>query len=184
MNKKMNYLDFNYDAVACYDAEYKSLALSTAQIDEGIRELADAINQCKCLVTINSCQGFLIENEKSKHCPIAYVDFFVLEHCYTVVEALFMLLVEEFRSCIICKMEYQADFDIIDDPGGEIAEDNGYVIPRYHIEFEELKDNLHELMYQEVVELIKAYVISVNKWYELEYPDFFEENEEDHMASL
>lgn len=152
-----------YDSVVYYDDDYKSLLLSDAVIDQGIRELVDAINECEYLVTMNSCQGFLVANERAKHCPCTYVNFFVLEHFYEVAEKLFILLVEKFGSRIVCSMEYQADFDIYDEPDGETAKDNGYVIPRYHIEFYELIDDLHLSTYREVVEVIKLYVADINR---------------------
>jgi hypothetical protein len=156
-----------YDAVVYYDDEYKSLLLGDAEIDKGIRELCDAINSSDFFVTMNSCQGFLVVNEKSEHCPCAYVDFFVLYDFYNMAESLFILLIEKFRSFIICSMEYQADFDIIDDPKGDIAADNGQVILRYHIEFVELLDNLHLSTYREVVDCVNEFSYHENEEYRL-----------------
>ena len=116
---------------------------------------------------MNSCQGFLVVNEKSEHCPCAYDDFFVLYDFYNMAESLFILLIEKFRSFIICSMEYQADFDIIDDPKGDIAADNGQVILRYHIEFVELLDNLHLSTYREVVDCVNEFSYHENEEYRL-----------------
>lgn len=145
------------DVVVYYDDDYKSLLLSDAVIDQGIRELVDAVNECEYLVTMNSCQGFLIESEKTEHCPRAYVDFFVLEHRYILADTLLLLLAEEFGSRIICKLEYQADFDIVDDPEGETAIDNGLVILRYRIELAELRQDLQLSTYKEIVDYIIDY---------------------------
>jgi len=145
------------DVVVFYDDKDKGCLLDRAIIDEGIRELVDAINECEYLVTMNSCQGFLVESKKTEHCPRAYVDFFVLEHRYILADTLLLLLVEEFGSRIICKLEYQADFDIIDDPLGETAIDNGLVILRYRIELAELRQDLQLSTYKEIVDYIIDY---------------------------
>jgi len=155
---------FDDDAVVYYDDDYKNLLLGDAVIDQGIRELVDAINECEYLVTMNSCQGFLVEKEKTEHCPHAYVDFFVLEHRYVLADTLLLLLVEEFGSRIICKLEYQADFEIIDDPQGETAIDNGLVILRYRIELAELRQDLQLSTYKEIVDYILDYAYETKEF--------------------
>lgn len=161
-----------YDALVYYGDEDKRLLLDGDIIDEGIIELVDAINGCEFFVVMNACQGFLVENEKSKHCSHTHVCFFVLEHFYYVAEKLFILLTEKFGSRIGCGMYYQADYDFIDSPEGEIKKDNGQVIPIYQIEIEESPNNLHLSTYQEVVEFIRKYAENINREFELEVLEF------------
>lgn len=174
-----------YDAVVHYDSEDKKLLLDGAVTDEGIRELVEAINSCEFFVVMNSCQGFLSENEKPEHCSHAHVSFFVLEHYYIVAEKLFILLTEKFGSHIGCSMYYQPDYDFIDSPGGEITKDNGDVIPIYQIEIENLKDELHIKTYREVVEFINGYAENINREFELEALEFnFDESIDDLLKDF
>ena len=74
-----------------FDYNYKNYILNDdCNIDEGIKNLVDAINEVDVLCTMNSCQGALISKDKSNHCPITYVEFYVLHHQYHVANKLFV----------------------------------------------------------------------------------------------
>lgn len=122
------------DNITLFDDEDKDWFLFEVDIDEGIKELCDAINSIDCLMTMNSCQGALYEDEAHNHCPKTYVDFYVLDHEYNVANNLFVYLTKEFSEYIECQLEFEADFDLIDD----CAEYNGMVNLRYRLEFIEV----------------------------------------------
>jgi hypothetical protein len=114
-------------------------------IDKGIRTLTDAINSFDEFATMNSCQGSLIPEEAEKHCPLTYVDFYVLNDEYEAAEWLLIKLTSRFGQGIQCKLSFEADFDFIDE---NTVEDNGHVNYRYRIQIEDLN------IYDDVVEFI------------------------------
>ena len=163
---KMQHDPTNYmDTIAEFTTGDKDFYLSDPTvIDYGIKELVDAINSIDVLFTMKSCQGALIISEKDKHCPITYVDFYVLYHQYHIAQNLMVSLVNEFGIEDMCKMEYDPDFDRIFD---RITEDeyeaNGLVDLRFRIKifdtsYEDLKyaDSARDT-YEKVVEHVKDF---------------------------
>lgn len=145
--------------IVLFDDEDKDQILFEAEddVDEGIRELCDAINSVEYFVTINSCQGALYENEKDNHCSKTYVDFYVLYHKYDIANDLFVALVSEFGEPIDCKLYFRPDFDMNDD----CIEENGHVNLRYSIEFIDVNNWREDskVTIRKVVEFIKRYNI-------------------------
>ena len=141
------------------------------KIDRGIRELCDAINSIDYLVTMNSCQGNLYEEEWG-HCPKTYVDFYVLNHQDYIAEIMLKTLVSVFGDKVRCTLEYEADFDIVvDEEGEEWCEENGLINYRYCIEMVEVNQWTDETSietYKRIVEVIKDYseFIQQNKEFE------------------
>jgi hypothetical protein len=115
------------------------------KIDKGIRKLTDAINSFSDFVTINSCQGALISEEAENHCPLTYIDFYVLNDEYADAEMLLIKLISRFGNSIECSLRYEADFDFIDE---NTVEDNGYVNLRFRILLNDLE------IYDELVNYI------------------------------
>lgn len=131
-------------------------------IDKGIKELTDAINSVDAFFTMNSCQGFLIESEREDHCPETYVDFYVLNQQYQIADMLLISLVSKFEALIDCKLVYEADFNFISE---DEAEATGFVNLRYGIKLFELRPDLMETTYREIVNHIKGFAEAVNKKY-------------------
>lgn len=131
-------------------------------IDPGIKDLVDAINSVDVFVTMNSCQGFLIESESSNHCPRTYVDFYVLNEQYYIADMFLRLLSSKFGSLINCKLMYEPDFDLNEDD--EVA-DNGFINLRYSIEIDELRLDLVGPTYREIVEYVDRFAISIKETY-------------------
>lgn len=114
-------------------------------IDTWIRNLTNAINSIDFLTTMNSCQGALIKEEATNHCPLTYVDFYVLDHEYQLVNLLMVKLVSEFGDQLECKVSFEADVDFIDE---NEVEENGQVNFRYRIELREMD------IYEDVVKSV------------------------------
>lgn len=141
-----------------FDEEDKEFFLDGAEIDEGIKNVVDAINEIDDFVTMNSCQGGghgeygfiktivvpnqpqevkdfvkdLLKDYDENHCPITYVDFYVLNHNYKLAEELFIFLQRKFPCGVLqCGLEFQYDYDV--DENDETIP-TGYVDYRYRIE--------------------------------------------------
>ncbi|MDD3306550.1 MAG: hypothetical protein PHO29_05565 [Acetobacterium sp.] len=123
-------------------------------IDEGIRELVDAINAIPVFFSMSACQGFLIEDERDEHCPETYVDFYVTDEQYQLARLLLGSLASKFNASIDCKVVYEADFDIT--AADEIVA-NGMVKLRHSIEIYELPPELMKSTYQELVDHIRKF---------------------------
>lgn len=118
------------------------------KVDHGIRRLVDEINKFEYFVSMNSCQGSLIPEEAEEHCPITYVDFYVLYDQYNLANELFTELASAFGSMLECSMRYEADLDFVDD---DEVEENGYVNLRYSIQL-----NCADIeFYDEVINKVK-----------------------------
>jgi len=128
-------------------------------IDEGIRELVDAINAIPVFFSMSACQGFLIEDERDEHCPETYVDFYVTDEQYQLARLLLGSLASKFNASIDCKVVYEADFDIT--AADEIVA-NGMVKLRHSIELYELPPELMKSTYQEMVDHIRKFGEVVN----------------------
>lgn len=128
-------------------------------IDEGIRELVDAINAIPVFFSMSACQGFLIEDERDDHCPETYVDFYVIDEQYPLARLLLGSLASKFNASIDCKVVYEADFDIT--AADEIVA-NGMVKLRHSIELYELPLELMKSTYQEMVDHIRTFGEAVN----------------------
>lgn len=143
-----------------FDFEYKNYLIEYSKniIDKGILELVEAINSIDVLCTMNSCQGKLVEDEEDEHCPLTYVDFFVLYHQYQVAHDLFRILVHKFGGLIDCRVSYEADINHISD---DEVEDNGLINMRFRIEMmypEEILEggiNVYNRLVDEVKEFSK-----------------------------
>jgi hypothetical protein len=129
-------------------------------IDQGIKELADAINGVDVFFTMNSCQGFLVENERDNHCPETYVDFYVINEDYSIGHRLLAGLANTFDGLINCKLVYEPNFDFISE---EEVKSNGFVNLRYSIELFELVPELMQKTYQELIQYIQKFARKVNK---------------------
>lgn len=129
-------------------------------IDDGIRDLVDAINAIPVFFSMSACQGFLIEEEREDHCPETYVDFYVIDEQYPLARQLLGSLVSKFGASIDCKVVYEADFDITDDD--EIVP-NGMVKLRHSIELYELPPALLKSTYEEIVNHVKKFGVDVQK---------------------
>ncbi|KAF5057612.1 hypothetical protein DSECCO2_354930 [anaerobic digester metagenome] len=123
-------------------------------IDDGIRELVDAINTIPVFFSMSACQGFLVEDERDDHCPESYVDFYVIDGQYQLAQLLLGSLASKFGASIDCKVVYEADFEITTDD--EIIA-NGMVKLRHSIELYELPPDLMKTTYQELVEHIREF---------------------------
>ncbi|MBT2696393.1 hypothetical protein J7E79_02940 [Bacillus sp. ISL-40] len=135
--------------VTMFDEEDKEFFLEGAEIDEGIKNVVDAINEIDDFVTMNSCQGGghrangiielivpsqpqdvkdfvkeLMKDYDVNHCPITYVDFYVLNNNYILAHELFIFLQRKFPDVLQCTLEFQYDFIVNDDdeaiPTGEV----------------------------------------------------------------
>lgn len=131
-----------------------------ADIDDGIRELVDAINTTPAFFSMSACQGFLIEDEREEHCPETYVDFYVTDEQYQLARLLLASLTSKFSASIDCKVVYEADFDVI---GEDEIVANGMVKLRHSIELYELPPDLMKTTYQELVEHIRKFGEAVKK---------------------
>lgn len=129
-------------------------------IDQGIRELADAINSVDVFVTMNSCQGFLIESEREAHCQETYVDFYVLNQEYQTANKFLTSLVSKFNSLIDCKLVYEADYNLISDDEVEVT---GLVNLRYGIKIYELEPALMATTYREIINHVKEFALAINE---------------------
>lgn len=123
-------------------------------IDDGIRELVDAINAIPVFFSMSACQGFLVEDERDDHCPESYVDFYVIDGQYELAQLLLSSLASKFGASIDCKVVYEADFEITADD--EIIA-NGMVKLRHSIELYELPSDLMKTTYQELVDHIRKF---------------------------
>lgn len=142
-----------------YTRQYKKRVLEHIEdkVDKGMLELVETINSIDDLITINCCQGELIESEKNEHCPRTYVDFYVLNHNYNLANNIFVDLVSELGSMIKCSVEYEADFDFLDD---DSVEDNGFINLRYSIDFIDVNNYLTmtaKEIYDKVIEIVSKY---------------------------
>lgn len=149
LNKKINK----------YTKEYKEYILKNIEgkVDKGMLELVNTINSIDDLITINCCQGELIESEEDEHCPRTYVDFYVLNHNYSLANDIFTDLISELGSMIKCSVEYEADFDFLDE---NVIEENGCVNLRYSIDFIEVNSYIlitAREIYEQVIEIISKY---------------------------
>lgn len=139
-----------------YGPTYKKslLEMHKNNIDKGVEDLVNAINEIDVLVTMNSCQGKLIPEEKEEHCPKTYVDFYVLYHQYHVANKLFSELTHKFGGMIYCKIWYEADVDFIND---NEVEDNGMINLRYSIEIYPESLTNADKTYKEIVSEVKKF---------------------------
>lgn len=129
-------------------------------IDDGIRELVDAINAIPVFFSMSACQGFLVEEEREDHCPETYVDFYVTDEQYPLARWLLGSLVSRFGASIDCKVVYEADFDVTE--ADEIVP-NGMVKLRHSIELYELPPALMKSTYQEIVNHVKKFGAAAQK---------------------
>lgn len=129
-------------------------------IDDGIRDLVDAINAIPAFFSMSACQGFLIEEEREDHCPETYVDFYVTDEQYPVARLLLGSLASKFNASIDCKVVYEADFDVT--AADEIVP-NGMVKLRHSIELYELPPALLKSTYEEIVSHVKKFGGAVQK---------------------
>lgn len=113
------------------DYKYEFLEDIEDDVDKGIINLVNVINENPYFVTMNSCQGELIEDEKDDHCPITYVDFYVLNHKYNVANDLFSTLVHKFGQILECKIWFEPDVDYSEEE--DCMEENGYINLRYRL---------------------------------------------------
>lgn len=154
----------NLDKLILFDKKDKQIFLKDANIDTGIVNLANALNNIDYLVTMNSCQGALYEEEADNHCPKTYIDFYVLNHNYTLANNLMSSLTSKFGSMLNCTIQFEPDFDTFTDENEEeYVEDNGLIKLRYSIEFcdvnEWIKDS--KITMQEVVDFINNYSLNL-----------------------
>lgn len=157
----LSFLGIASDPITVFTKTDKMAYLSDPSvIDEGIRELVDAINAIEVFFTMSACQGFLVEEERYDHCPETYVDFYVIDEQYQLARLLLGSLASKFNASIDCKVVYEADFDVT-------AEDeivaNGMVKLRHSIELFELPADLMKSTYQEMVSHIRKFGEEVNK---------------------
>lgn len=142
--------------VTMFDKEDKEFYLKGAEIDEGIRKVVDAINEIDEFVTMNSCQGGghaaygtikrivpsqpddvkefvkdLMKDYDENHCPITYVDFYVLNHNYFLAQEFFIFLQRKFPDVLQCTLDFQYDFTVNEN---DEAIPTGKVDYRYRIE--------------------------------------------------
>ena len=127
-------------------------------IDDGIRELVDAINAIPVFFSMSACQGFLIEEERDDHCPETYVDFYVIDEQYQLAQLLLGSLASKFNASIDCKVVYEADFEMT--AADEIVP-NGMVKLRHSIELYELPADLMKSTYQELVDHVRRFGAAV-----------------------
>ena len=150
INKRINTFNKKCKEVFLKDIDEK--------VDKGMLELVNAINSIPDLVTINCCQGELIEEEQYEHCPRTYVDFYVLNNNYDMANNLFAEIVGELGSIIKCSVEYEADFDFIDENS---IEENGYINLRYSIDFIDIQDHIFYMtaneIYRKVINIVSEF---------------------------
>jgi hypothetical protein len=105
---------------------------------------------------MNSCQGKLIEGEEDEHCPLTYIDFFVLYHQYQVAHDLLRVITHKFGQLIDCNVSYEADVNHISD---DEVEDNGLINMRFRIEMiypdEMLEGGIN--VYNRLVNVVKEF---------------------------
>ncbi|KPI48388.1 hypothetical protein ACWTV9_10250 [Clostridioides difficile] len=154
----------NLKNVVLFDKEYKEWLLKKAEkdnlIDKHMLDLCNAINSIEDLVTMNCCQGHMIPEEKHNHCPINYVDFFVLNHNYNVANNLFARLKHKLGGEILCRVDWEEDTDLHEDENGEeYVEDNGLINMRYRIELLELNPEYKTglKLKQDIIDIINDY---------------------------
>lgn len=135
-----------------YNNEVKTIFMENIEnkVDTGIKSLVDAINSIEDLVTMNSCQGALIEEDEYEHCPITYVDFYVLNHNYYIAHNLFHFLVHKYGDDLNCQVTYEADFDFISE---DTVEDNGFIDLRFKLQLNYPNPDI----YASVVESVNEY---------------------------
>jgi len=160
-NMDYSFLGIDKNPVTCFTFEDKRRFLKDpSAIDKGIKELADAVNSVNVLFTMNSCQGFLIESERDEHCQETYVDFYVVNHQDHIANMLLTSLVSKFDALIDCKLVYEADYNFISEDEVEV---NGFVNLRYGLNLYELRPDLMETTYKEIIEHIKRFAVEANK---------------------
>lgn len=81
-----------------------------------------------------------ISEDARRFMPKTYVDFYILNNEYNVGFELFRVLTHKFGSLIYCSVEFESDFNKIDECS---LEDNGYINLRFSLEIYEP----HELHY-------------------------------------
>lgn len=156
-----SFLGIDSNPMTLFTYEDKKRFLSDPSlIDQGIKELVDAINSVEVFFTMNSCQGFFIENERDEHCQEMYVDFFVINEQYQIANMFLASLVSKFDALINCKLIYEPDFDFISD---DEVKANGFVNMRYSIELFALNPDLMATTYREIVNHIKRFAEAVHK---------------------
>lgn len=155
----LSFLGIEANPITVFTQADKAVYLQNPEdIDDGIRELVDAINAIPAFFSMSACQGFLIEDERDDHCPESYVDFYVIDGQYQLAQLLLGSLASKFGASIDCKVVYEADFEIIADD--EIIA-NGMVKLRHSIELYELPPDLMKTTYQELVEHIRKFGAAV-----------------------
>lgn len=147
------------EKVIKYPKEFKNFILKNinGKVDKGMLELVNAINSIDDLITINCCQGELIESEKHNHCPRTYVDFYVLDNNYSLANNIFVELVSELGEMVKCSVEFEADIDFLED---DSVEENGFVNIRYSIDFVDVNGYVFMTareIYDKVIEIVSKY---------------------------
>ena len=104
---------------------------------------------------MNSCQGTLFPDEADDHCPKTYVDFYVLQHKYELGHMLFAILVNKFDDGVRCEIEYEPDFDLINENEGEY---NGYINLRFCLQINDDRIDFEDI-YQEVVDAVNLFAL-------------------------
>ena len=135
----------------------KKFFLNDADIDKCIRPLVDAINSIKYFSTMNSCQGSLIIEEKENHCPLTYVDFYVLHHQYELAHILFSILKNKFDDGVLCSVDYESDFNMINE---DEIDYNGYINLRFRLQISDDQIDF-ENIYKDVVKTIEDLSLSL-----------------------
>ncbi len=157
----LSFLGIVANPITVFTAADKAAYLKNPEdIDDGIRELVDAINAIEPFFSMSACQGFLIEEERDDHCPETYVDFYVTDGKYLLAQQLLGSLASKFGASIDCKMVYEADFDVTETD--EIVP-TGMVKLRHSIELYELPQDLMKRTYQELVEHIRKFGAAVRQ---------------------
>jgi hypothetical protein len=113
-------------------------------VDERMKGLVDEINGIENLVTMNSCQGgsepYTEQEVKDRgkegfHCPITYVDFYTVDHDYSIANLLVAFVVAEIgnEERVWGNMSFEEDGYIDED---DYFQPNGFITLRYRIEGE------------------------------------------------
>ncbi|PEY15536.1 hypothetical protein CN331_21090 [Bacillus cereus] len=147
------------EKVVFFDGEDKDFFLKDLdnQVDEGIREVVDAINTIDDFVTMNSCQGGGTPYPDTEHCPITYVDFYVLHHNYTLAECFFIFLKRELGDEVYCKLSFEEEIYLDDDE---------YVIPTGGIEYRYRVESLlgyDTQLLQKLAHVIREFKMSLDR---------------------
>ncbi|WP_303866429.1 hypothetical protein [Acetobacterium wieringae] len=151
----LSFLGIEPNPITVFTQADKAIYLQNPEdIDDGIRELVDAINAIPVFFSMSACQGFLIEAVRDDHCPETYVDFYVIDEQYQLAQLLLGSLGSKFNASIDCKVVYEADFDVTADD--EIVP-NGMVKLRHSIELFELPPDLMASTYLEVVNHVRKF---------------------------